>query len=206
MVSVPRILNRIYTKVMDTMQNKSAFVQWLFNKAVDSKKYYYENEGAFDHKFYDAVVFKKIREQFGGKLKALISASAPISAEVLTFYKISLGIHVYECYGQTEVSGPATMTHPKDKNSSGTVGGLIPSTRIRLRDCPELGYLSTDNPPRGEVQFYGTNMFKGYFKNPSRTAEAFSEDGWINSGDVGVILPNGAMKIIDRAKNIFKLS
>ena len=60
-------------------------------------------------------MFKKIKAQFGGRLKAMISASAPISPEVLTFYKIALGIHVYECYGQTEVSGPATLTHPTDK-------------------------------------------------------------------------------------------
>ena len=83
---------------------------------------------------------------------------------------------------------------------------MIPAVRVRLRDCPELGYLSTDNPPRGEVQFKGVNNFVGYFKNPQRTKEAYSEDGWVNSGDVGVILPNGALKIIDRAKNIFKLS
>lgn len=83
---------------------------------------------------------------------------------------------------------------------------MIPSMRIRLKDMPELGYLSTDNPPRGEVQFMGTNVFKGYFKNPERTKEAFSEDGWLNSGDIGTVLPNGALKIIDRAKNIFKLS
>jgi long-chain acyl-CoA synthetase len=87
----------------------------------------------------------------------------------LTFYKIALGIHVYECYGQTEISGPATFTHPSDIQSSGTVGGPIPACKIRLRDCPELGYLSTDNPPRGEVQFKGNNLFKGYFKNPART-------------------------------------
>ena len=91
-------------------------------------------------------------------------------------------------------------------HSSGTVGGLIPPVRLRLRDCPELGYLSTDNPPRGEVQFKGTNSFKGYFKNPEKTKEAITDDGWVNSGDVGVVFPNGAIKIIDRAKNIFKLS
>ena len=136
----------------------------------------------------------------------MISASAPISPEVLTFYKIALGIHVYECYGQTEVSGPATLTHPTDKQSSGSVGGLIPAARLRLKDCPELGYLSTDNPPRGEVQFKGTNNFKGYFKNPEKTKDTITDDGWVNSGDVGVILPNGAIRIIDRAKNIFKLS
>ena len=203
---VPRILNRVYSKIVESISSKSALAQWLFSKAVDSKKYYYENEGSLDHKFYDATVFKKVKDQFGGRVKILLSASAPISAEVLTFYKIALGIHVYECYGQTEISGPATFTHPSDIHSSGTVGGPIPACRIRLRDCPELGYLSTDNPPRGEVQFIGSNLFKGYFKNPERTKEAFSEDGWVCSGDVGVILPNGSLKITDRAKNIFKLS
>lgn len=80
----------------------------------------------------------------------MVSASAPISADVLTFYKIALGIHVYEVYGQTETNGPATATHPLDR-TTGNVGGVIPSMRLRLRDCPELGYLTTDNPPRGEI-------------------------------------------------------
>ena len=70
-----------------------------------------------------------------------------------------------------------------------------------------MGYLHTDKPnPRGELQFYGNTLFKGYYKNPERTAEAFSPDGWINSGDVAVILPNGNVKIVDRATNIFKLA
>lgn len=136
----------------------------------------------------------------------MLCASAPVSAEVLQFYKLALGIHVYEVYGQTETNGPATGTHPLDIRG-GSVGGVMPSLKIRLRDVPELGYLASDKPyPRGEVQFKGTNVFKGYFKNPERTREAFSEDGWLCSGDVGLVLPNGAIKIIDRAKNIFKLS
>lgn len=79
--------------------------------------------------------------------------------------------------------------------------------RLRLQDLPELGYTSKDEPnPRGEIQFIGTNVFNGYFKNPEKTKEAFTDDGWLKSGDVGEILPNGNLKIIDRAKNIFKLS
>ena len=79
--------------------------------------------------------------------------------------------------------------------------------KMRLKDLPELGYYSTDKPyPRGEIQFKGTNVFKGYYKNEEKTKEAFTEDGWLNSGDVGMVFPNGAVKIIDRAKNIFKLS
>lgn len=77
--------------------------------------------------------------------------------------------------------------------------------KIRLRDLPEMGYMSTDNPPRGEIQFMATTNFKGYFRNPERTKEAHDEEGWICTGDVGQINPNGSLKIIDRAKNIFKL-
>ena len=108
----------------------------------------------------------------------MITGSAPISPEVLTFFKLALSIHIYEVYGQTETTGPATLTHPMD-HISGHVGGPLPSIKLRLKDLPDLGYMSTDNPPRGEVEFYGTNIFKGYFKNPDKTKEVFSEDGWI---------------------------
>lgn len=135
----------------------------------------------------------------------MVTASAPISGEVLTFFKIALGIHIYEVYGQTETNGPATCTLPSDP-TAGHVGGVFPAMKLRLRDVPEMGYLASDNPPRGEIQFWGQNLFDGYFKNPEKTKEAFTDDGWVSSGDVGIILPNGAVKIVDRAKNIFKLA
>jgi long-chain acyl-CoA synthetase len=81
----------------------------------------------------------------------MISASAPISAEVMSFYKLALGIPIHEVYGQTENNGPATSTHTLDR-TSGHVGGIIPSMRIRLRDVPDLGYLSTDNPPEAKFK------------------------------------------------------
>lgn len=87
---------------------------------------------------------------FGGNLRVILTGSAPISGEVLTFFKIALGIHIYEAYGQTETLGPATVTLPGDP-TSGHVGGVIPSLKIRLRDVPEMGYLTTNDPPRGEI-------------------------------------------------------
>lgn len=69
-----------------------------------------------------------------------------------------------------------------------------------------MGYMSTDNPPRGEICFKGSNVIQGYYKDNGKTAEAFDSEGWLMSGDVGMILPNGAVKIVDRAKHIFKLS
>ena len=77
--------------------------------------------------------------------------------------------------------------------------------KIRLRDIPEMNYLHTNDPPKGEICFWGPSIMKGYYNNPEKTEEAFHND-WLLSGDVGVVFPNGSIKIVDRAKNIFKLS
>lgn len=135
----------------------------------------------------------------------MITASAPIHTDVLTFFKIALGIHIHEVYGQTESAGPMTGTHPNDP-FAGHQGGVMSTLKLRLKDVPEMGYLHTDPQPRGEVEYHGTNLFSGYFRNPEKTKETFTDDGWIKSGDVAMLLPNGSIKIIDRAKNIFKLS
>lgn len=134
-----------------------------------------------------------------------MAASAPISGDVVDFFKIALSMHIYVVYGQTELNGPATSTLPGD-TTSGHVGGPINTSKIRLRDVIELGYSHTDNPPRGEIQVKSSHSFKGYFKNPEKTSEAIDEEGWVSTGDVGMILPNGAVKIVDRVKNIFKLA
>lgn len=90
---------------------------------------------------------------------------------------------------------------------TGHVGGPIESVKFRLKDLPEMNYTSSDKPyPRGEICMYGPSIFKGYYKRQDKTDEAFDEEGWFLTGDVGMVYPNGSIKIIDRSKNIFKLS
>lgn len=136
----------------------------------------------------------------------MVTGSAPIDVEVLNFLKICFCSPILEGYGLTEVTGAASATDTSDP-IAGHVGGPLSCIKFRLRDVPDMNYLSSDKPyPRGEVQMYGPTVTAGYYKRPDKTAEAFDEHGWFCSGDVAMVYPNGSLKIIDRAKNIFKLS
>lgn len=135
---------------MEGLATKTKFQQNMFNKAVKAKTENLQKKGEFKHCLYDNKVFKPIRNLFGGNIRAITTASAPISGEILTFFKVALGIHIFEVYGQTETNGPCTLTLPTDP-VGGHVGGLMPTCKIRLRDVVEMGYLHTDIPPRGEI-------------------------------------------------------
>ena len=136
----------------------------------------------------------------------MVTGSAPIDKQVLDFLKICFSCPILEGYGLSETTAAGSLTH-EDDPVTGHVGGPPECIKVRLKDIPEMEYLSTDKPyPRGEVCMMGPPVFSGYYKRPDKTAEAFDEDGWFRSGDVGLIYPNGSLKIIDRSKNIFKLS
>jgi long-chain acyl-CoA synthetase len=136
----------------------------------------------------------------------MITASAPIDHNVLDFLQVCFCCPMLEGYGLSESSGAASFTFTEDP-LSGHVGGPVKSVKFRLKDVPEMQYLSTDKPyPRGELCMQGPIIFKGYYKNQEKTREAFDEEGWFQTGDVVQLYPNGTVKIIDRAKNIFKLS
>jgi long-chain acyl-CoA synthetase len=102
----------------------------------------------------------------------MITGSAPINGEVLKFLKVCFACPIREGYGQTETSAPATLTANNDP-TSGHVGGPLPCIMFRLKDIPEMNYLSTDPNPRGEMCLKGFSIFQGYFKAPDKNAEAF---------------------------------
>lgn len=178
----------------------------LANRAIDSKLYYLQNQALYEYYTYDKLVCNKFRNILGGRVRLMCTGSAPIDPAVLDFLKVCFCCPILEGYGQTESCAASTLTDAADPKS-GHVGGPLPSIKIRLRDIPEMEYRSTDKPyPRGEICFKGPAIFPGYYDNDEKTKEALSEDGWLASGDVGVIFPNGSIKIVDRAKNIFKLA
>ncbi|OQR97146.1 Long-chain-fatty-acid--CoA ligase [Achlya hypogyna] len=214
--TVPRLLNRIYDKIVGGAAAAGGFKSWLFQKALDAKLANLPL-GITTHWLYDKLIFSKIRVKLGLDRATLLGCgSAPLSPDVLAFFRIVMDCPVLEAYGQSECSGLSNMTHYLDF-TGGNAGPPLANCEIKLVSVPEMGYDVNDTEHgddedkiavrgRGEVCYRGPNVFPGYYKNPEKTKEALDEDGWLHSGDVGVWLPDGRLKIIDRKKNIFKLS
>eukprot|EP01116_Phalansterium_solitarium_P022436 TRINITY_DN740_c0_g1_i1.p1 TRINITY_DN740_c0_g1~~TRINITY_DN740_c0_g1_i1.p1 ORF type:complete len:641 (+),score=168.99 TRINITY_DN740_c0_g1_i1:107-2029(+) len=205
-ISVPRIFNRVYSKVISGVNEAGGWKKALWDRAFASKQYWLER-GYLTHRFWDYLVFGKVRALLGGRVRYIVSSSAPVSAEVLDFLRIAFSCEVYEAYGQTETAGAATTTTSNGSALKGSVGMPTPSCEIKLVDVPDLGYLSTDKPhPRGEVCFRGPIVMPGYYRDAEKTAEAIDGDGWLHSGDIGLFDDSGKLRIVDRRKNIFKLA
>ncbi|RHZ45732.1 hypothetical protein Glove_658g22 [Diversispora epigaea] len=204
-VSVPRILNRVYDKVMASIKSKGGAAQLLFNTAYNAKKNGLQ-KGHVDHWIWDKTIFSPIRAKFGGRMKLIISGSAPISSDVMDFLRISFSADVYEGYGQTENASGLTASQHGD-TSSGHVGPPQACTEIKLVDVLEMSYTSKDKPhPRGEICVRGNALFQCYYKSPEKTVEVIDKEGWCHTGDIGMWDDLGRLVIIDRVKNIFKLA
>uniref|UniRef100_A0A8D0A536 Long-chain-fatty-acid--CoA ligase n=1 Tax=Sander lucioperca TaxID=283035 RepID=A0A8D0A536_SANLU len=199
---VPRLLNRVYDKVQSGA--KSPFKKWLLNFAVE-RKFAEVRKGIIrNNSVWDKLIFHKVQESLGGRVRVMVTGAAPISPSVLNFLRASLGCQViFEAYGQTECTAGCTFTMPGD-STSGHVGVPLPCNVVKLVDVEDMNYFASND--EGEVCIKGRNVFKGYLKDPEKTAEALDEDGWLHTGDIGKWLPSGVLKIIDRKKNIFKLA
>uniref|UniRef100_A0A3B5MDS9 Arachidonate--CoA ligase n=1 Tax=Xiphophorus couchianus TaxID=32473 RepID=A0A3B5MDS9_9TELE len=190
---VPRILNRIYDKVSEGA---------LLHYAVGRKQAELCRGIVRNNSLWDKLVFKKIQASLGGNLRFALTASAPISCTVLSFLRATMGCMICEGYGQTECTGGCTFSLIGD-SSTGHVGAPLPCAMVKVVDIPDMNYFAKNG--EGEICIRGPSVFKGYLKDPERTAEALDSDGWLHTGDVGQWLPNGTLRIIDRKKHIFKL-
>ena len=162
--SVPRLLNRIYGKIKEKLDSAEGIKKCLISKALGDKLYNLQTKGETTHKFYDALVFNKVKAFLGGRVRFIATGSAPISGSVLDFLKVCFCCPIAEAYGLTETCGGSFSTLPCDPET-GHVGGPVACVKYKLRDIPEMNYLSTDNPPRGEVCIKGPGVTPGYFMN-----------------------------------------
>jgi long-chain acyl-CoA synthetase len=210
-IGVPKVFMRVYDNIVDTISKKGMITRTLINRAINTKLANYISNGYLTHSIWDRLVCNKFKSALGGNVRLMMTGSAPISQQTLNYLKVCFSCPILEGYGQTECCAASCITSISDYRG-GNVGGPISAAEIKLVDAPALNYLSTDkdengnSAPRGEICIRGPILFKGYFNAEDKTKEAVDSEGWLHTGDVGIILPNHTLRIIDRVKNIFKLS
>ncbi|XP_062074556.1 long chain acyl-CoA synthetase 4-like [Humulus lupulus] len=205
--AVPRVLDRVYSGLTQKISSGGFLKKTLFNLAY-SFKYNNMRKG---HKHVEAspicdkVVFNKVKQGLGGNVRLILSGAAPLSTHVEAYLRVVTCAHVLQGYGLTETCAGTFVSLPNELPMLGTVGPPVPNVDVCLESVPEMGYDALVEVPRGEVCVKGSTLFSGYYKREDLTREVMI-DGWFHTGDVGEWQADGSLKIIDRKKNIFKLS
>ncbi|KAN0120613.1 expressed putative fatty acid biosynthesis enzyme [Russula decolorans] len=201
MVGVPAIWELIRKGILAQVNSSSSFRKSMFNGAMSVKK---ANVPVVKN-VVESLVFSKIKQATGGRLRLAMSGGAALSRETQEFLSVAL-VTIIQGYGMTETCG-ATAIVPPDIPRYGCVGLPFPSVEIKFLDVPEAGYLSTNDPPQGEILVRGESVTSGYYKRDDLNSDEtiFTKDGWLRTGDVGEWNKDGTLSIIDRIKNLIKL-
>ena len=195
LVSVPRIFEKVYAKVMDTIQKESDLKKKVFHWALATSNAYYQkinNDLApspyliLQKNLAYKLVFEKIYNRFGGRMRFLVSGGAPLSPEIMTFLQ-NANLTILEGYGLTETIAPCTI-NPIVRQIPGTIGLPIGDVQLKFADD-------------GEIMIKSQALFSHYYKNEAATAESFSDE-WFLTGDIGELTKEGYVKITDRKKDI----
>ncbi|XP_020099651.1 long chain acyl-CoA synthetase 2 [Ananas comosus] len=205
---VPRVYDRIYAGINHKIATGGVLAKMLFQIAYEQKLRNLKR-GMKQHEaspFFDKLVFHKIKQGLGGRIRLLISGAAPLPRHVEEFLRVVGCCVLVQGYGLTESCSGCFTSIANVFSMVGTVGVPASTIEARLESVPEMGYNALSQAlPRGEICLRGTTLFSGYHKRPDLMDEVLI-DGWFHTGDIGEWQQDGAMKIIDRKKNIFKLS
>ncbi|WBO66418.1 AMP-dependent synthetase/ligase [Streptomyces camelliae] len=206
MAAVPRIFEKVYNGVAAKAREGGPAKYKIFQWAAEVSREYakvsqdnFRRTGnhavpfglAAKHKVADTLVYAKLREAFGGRLRACVSGASALAPEIGYFFA-GAGIHILEGYGLTE-SSAASFVNPGEAYRTGTVGKPLPGTEVRIADD-------------GEILLRGPGIMQGYHKLPEKTAEVLESDGWFHTGDIGELSPDGYLRITDRKKDLIKTS
>jgi long-chain acyl-CoA synthetase len=210
-VSVPRLFEKIYNLVNKSVKEGSAIQQSIFAWALSVGERHWKGERGFvsiQKAIADKLVFDKLRQRTGGRIRFFVSGGAALPAEIGSFF-MAAGLNILEGYGLTETS-PVMCCNRYGEEEMGTVGKVINGVTVgiqRLEDNKIIAQISGEDYPTeltseaGEILNRGPNTMKGYWKNDAATKEMIDEEGWLHTGDVGKFV-NGRLKITDRIKHM----
>ncbi len=207
--TVPRLLEKVYEKMMNKVKQDSKLKQRIFYWALGlTEKYDYDWKAkgleAFKWKIADRLVFSKIRARLGGRMKGIVTGAAACPRRMAQLFS-AVGIPIREGYGLTETS-PAISINIFEPYQAmlGSVGPILPSVEVKIDEDGNYG------PGEGEILAKGPTIMMGYYNKPDKTAEVMTSDGWFKTGDIGKIVENKRgvkfLKITDRKKELLKTS
>jgi long-chain acyl-CoA synthetase len=200
MGAAPRIFEKAHARIVTMQAAEGGAKEKIFKAAfaVGKKVDQLEREGKsvplplkLQHALFDRLVFSKIRERFGGRVRFFISGAAALNRDIAEWFHAA-GILILEGYGLTESSAGSFVNHP-DNYKFGTVGPVVPGSRVRLGEGDE-------------IQIAGPGVMDGYHNLPDETAKTLTEDGWLRTGDKGSLDSEGFLTITGRIKELFKTS
>ena len=210
-ISVPRLFEKIYNLVLKNVEEAGGSKKKIFNWAAKVGGDYVKGKRGLTSlqlKVADKLVFSKLRDRFGGRVKLFVSGGAALPADIGNFFAAA-GMRICEGYGLTETS-PVMTINPRGKERYGTVGLVIPEVTVgiqRVEDNKIIAQLSGNQYPsslysqEGEILCKGPNVMKGYWGKKKETAEVIDKDGWFHTGDIGKF-DNGYLMITDRLKHM----
>ncbi|CAG2119182.1 unnamed protein product, partial [Medioppia subpectinata] len=209
MITVPLVLDRMRKEIYHKLRARTPVSAPIFTYLTDYKHRW--SARGYDSPIVNRVVCPKVRVQFGGRLEHMVVGGAALSPDLQRLIKSALDITLVQGYGTTETFGAVLCMDDTDL-STGRCGAPLKDIQIRLDDWPDGGYRATDKPhPRGELIVGGYGVATGYYNNKWLTDESFTggtADGmrWFRTGDIGEVFTDGSFKIIDRKKDLIKLS
>lgn len=210
-ISVPRLFEKIYNLVNKNVKEGSAIQQSIFSWALNVGEKYWDGKRGLttlQKKIADKLVFDKLKERTGGRIRFFVSGGAALPPEIGIFF-MAAGLNIIEGYGLTETS-PVMCCNPYGDEVIGTVGQVINGVTVGIQSLEDnriLAQVSGEDYPTditsepGEILNRGPNTMKGYWKNDEATREMIDDDGWLHTGDVGRFV-NGRLKITDRIKHM----
>ena len=194
-MAVPRFFEKIYQRITSTVMSssapKKAIFLWAMKVGKRSVPYRVAKQPLpltlrLQYHLAERLAYRKLRDRMGGRLRFFVSGGAPLPRDIAEFF-YAVGLPIFEAYGATETTAPATG-NTFDDFKFGTVGKPLPGVDIKLAED-------------GEILIRGRNVFRGYYKDPRATEEALVE-GWYHSGDIGRLDDEGFLTILDRKKEL----
>ncbi|KAH0536458.1 hypothetical protein FGG08_006671 [Glutinoglossum americanum] len=201
LVGVPAVWETVKKGIISKVNQNSPMMRNIFWGALSTKSFLMST-GLPGVSILDAIVFKKIKEATGGRLRICMNGGGPIAKDTQHFISMAI-TPMIGGYGLTETTAMGALTDPAEWTHN-AIGAMPGSIEVKLVDFPDAGYYASSDPPQGEIWIRGDSVMSGYYQNDEETKESLSPDGWFKTGDIGEFDKNGHIRIIDRKKNLVK--